>query len=328
MRLFKTCLLLATFTVTAWSQFLLSELHTQSPNSIRWIYSYDSQGNRIEQDIYDGERLNSTTVYNYNSNKQVISELVKVTDTISLALYSYNKAGQLMSVSVYGKGLQFRYCDSLFYEKGLFTEQARYNRVLVKTSYHRFFYNSLMQKTSDSTYEKGRSGFASVRVVDYLYGSNGKIEKETVSRKYSGVWYLQYTSQFVYDTDFLKSMTVYESSVLVDSFAYFYDRDGNKSREEHYNDERELIERIDYTWGSISYKMMSRAVGVVPEVMQNKVLRDKDLRGYRSDEIVIYDVRGRVVPLSSYLSGGHLVYVKSLGQCFKIINYQGGACGR
>lgn len=318
MKPLKLILFIFVFTHIAFAlpQFLLvSELHTQllsSPqSSLIWTYSYDADGNRSHRYIYVGNdtssALNSLTSFGYNTDGTVASELVSINnDTASLALFSYNLNGLLTSVSVYGDSLRFRYCDSLSYNGSLLSEQRRYNKNLAMTSYHQFSYNTIGQKTSDSTFEKSGSGFISVKAVTYQYGTNGKVAKEEQFRKVVNSWYKDSTSLLVYSGDHLQSTTIFggapSASTMCDSFAYSYDFNGNRQREEHYNSERVLAYTIDYTWKNTD-------TGIFSFNRQNQLPEISSVSGYYTQgKLFLSTTVSSPMSIAIYNGSGRLIY--------------------
>lgn len=272
------CVVLVQSVCLAQERFVLkSELRTNFSEggsvSAFTGYHYDTRGNRIERRVFDGidstVALMSSVKYSYDAQDRCIEELLVEAggDTLSIVRYTWGADGLISAVTLSKDG-RVRYSDSLRYTGGLQRAQERYNASGVLTWYHHYGYqNGLL--TTDSLYEPdGSSGFTPMQARLLSHNANSTIATEAQWRVSGGTWYLISTTVMGYADDKLASATTYEgdggSLRLVDSLAYTVDSWGNRTKEEHFDNEQTKTYEIVFTWFDTQMTVtIARAAGAV-----------------------------------------------------------------
>jgi hypothetical protein len=220
-------------------------------------YGYDSEGNRIDQRVFDGvdsaAALMSSIRYSYDAQKRRVEELLLDAggDTLSIVRYSYGTEG-LLSVSTLRKDGGLQFSDSMCYEGGVLREQRRQNAAGGLTFYNRYGYSAGLL-ASDSLFESdGAGGFAATQARILSRNTDSTVSNEAQWRVSAGQWYLISTTVMAYAGKNLVSVTTYEgdavSKRLMDSLAYAVDAYGNRTLEAHFDDERIKTYDIAYIW--------------------------------------------------------------------------------
>lgn len=288
---------------------LESELRTNysdgSTTKILTHYTYDANGIRIDKKAYNGadtlSSLMSATEYTYNASSQLAEELLLAgTDTLCIIRYGYSGTN-LVSVRTLKKDGSLRFMDSLVYNtSGQIIDECRYTTAGM-TFYHRYSYNTAGLKVSDTLYEKSGTAFVPKQAVLFAYNPDNTVSSEANYRETAGSWFLICTVKMAYSSGLLSSATEYEgdgtSNKVLDSLALSYDGNGNRIREENYNDEKELVYTIDYTWVEI--------VGIISQhhykqkkvftVMHNGRILKISAPEQTPVTFSLYDLRGRLI---------------------------------
>lgn len=256
------CVLLAHGVCVAQERFLLeSELRTNlsGGDSVSFFtaYHYDNDGNRIERRVFDGvdsaAALMSSVRYSYDTQERCTEELLVGTggDTLSIVRYTWGADGMLSAATLRSDG-SVRFADSLRYAGGLLHAQERYDAAGELTWYRNFGYEDGLLAT-DTLYEPdGGSGFAAAQACILSRNADSTVASEAQWRRADGAWYQISTTAMTYTDRELVSATTYEgdgaTQRLIDSVAYALDSYGNRTLEEHFDNERIRTYEIVYTW--------------------------------------------------------------------------------
>lgn len=220
-------------------------------------YGYDEDGNRIDMRVFDGAddgtTLMSTVRYERDSRGRCTEEVLLDAggDTLSIVRYTYGNAGLVRAATLRKDGT-VRFVDSVFYEAELAVRQCRYSGAGTMTFYHAYGYEAGLLST-DSLYETdGAGGYLPTQARLIERNSDATVASEANWRLSGGAWYCVSTTVMSYEQTNLVAATTYEtdgtSRRLIDSLAYAYDEDGNRTQEEAFDDERVLTYDIVYTW--------------------------------------------------------------------------------
>jgi hypothetical protein len=220
-------------------------------------YHYDTEGNRVERRVFDGvdsaAALLSSVRYTYDAQDRCTEELLVDDggDTLSIVRYTWGADGMLSAATLRKNGA-VRFTDSLRYTGGLLSALERYNGAGERTWYRRYGYEDGLAAT-DSLYEPdGGGGFAATQARLLSRNADSTVASEAQWRVAGGAWYLISTTVMSYTDKELVSATTYEgdgaSLRLMDSLAYTVDSDGNRTLEEHFDNERTKTYAIAYTW--------------------------------------------------------------------------------
>ena len=220
-------------------------------------YHYDSEGNRIDQRVFDGAdsmaAMMSGIIYSYDSKDRCAEELLlgEKGDTLSIVKYAHGSNG-LLSASILRKDGSRRFKDSLLYSDEMLVEQRRYGETGTMTFYRRYTYKSKLL-CADSLYEPDGDGkFTATKARLISRNDDGTVSLEAQWLLSGGKWYQTSSTVMAYQKDNLISATTYETDGtakrLVDSLAWAYDSHGNRTKEEFYDLERVKNYEIVYTW--------------------------------------------------------------------------------
>jgi hypothetical protein len=220
-------------------------------------YGYDSEGNRIDQRVFNGvdsaAALMSSVRYTYDMQKRCTEELLLNAsgDTLSIVRYTYGTEG-LLSASTLRKDGSLRFSDSLLYAGGVLVEQRRYLSSTQLSFFHRYGYQSGLL-SSDNLYERDATdGFTATQTRLLSRNTDSSVAREAQWRNAGGQWYCISTTVMAYANKNLVSAVTYEgdaaSKRLMDSLAYNVDAYGNRTLETQFDDERVKTYDIAYTW--------------------------------------------------------------------------------
>lgn len=221
-------------------------------------YTYDDRGNRIEKICFNGPdtaapRMSSVKYsYDEQTGKLLKEALFEGDDTVSTIVHSYDARGNEVCIVVFDANGCERYRDSLSYGKsGNLSGKARFadGKLLFCRS---LIYDTVGRKTADSLYEPSGGALVATQVTTFSYDNSGSVLSEKHYRLVEGTWYCTRTTLLSYKEGVLAAVTVRDgeggSGPLIDSTAFFFDGNGNKIREQRYDDEGELLLIVDYTW--------------------------------------------------------------------------------
>ncbi len=236
---------------------LLTSLSGSSPQSTYTHYRYDANGLRSETRVFDGvdsaALLMSSVEYRYDAQGRCSEEILLSAsgDTLSIVNYVYSASG-IVSAATLRKDGSLRFRDSLIYDNGVLIEQRRYNATGGINFLHRYTYSAGLL-LADSLCEPADGGsFAATQVRILDYNNENKVASEIQSRLVSGQWFVISTTVMDYNWNLLVSAAKYEndgaSRRLQDSLSYAYDQWGNRTKEERFSSDRELVQTTDYVW--------------------------------------------------------------------------------
>ncbi|MBD3241413.1 MAG: hypothetical protein GF331_12565 [Chitinivibrionales bacterium] len=220
-------------------------------------YHYDTEGNRVERRVFDGvdsaAALMSSVRYSYDTQGRCVEELLvdDAGDTLSMVRYAWGAEGVLRATTLDSDG-SVRFADSLRYAGGLLRAQERYDAAGELAWYRNYGYER-GSAASDSLYEPdGVGGFSATQARLLSRNTDSTVAAEAQWRLAGGAWYLISTTVMSYADKELVSATTYEGDGatlrLMDSLAYAVDSYGNRTLEEHFDDERTKTYEIAYTW--------------------------------------------------------------------------------
>lgn len=289
---------------------LLSELRTNytaggNTSFFTW-YTYDTDGNRIEQDVYAGADTTgtgmSTTEYTYDTEGRLTNEILKSgTTTLGSVSYSYDGNGNLVETRTLRPNGDTRFYDSLFYDANdNLVRRDHYAADDTKTYYHALTCNAAGHTLADTLYEPdGQGGFVARQASLFTHDTDGRVTAEANWREQSG-WFLISTVMMTYDNGYLASATEYEgdgsSTKMLDSLAFESDQHGNRTRESRYNDERTLVHTVDYTWDCPVRSVARTTESPRPELSARARSGVLTILGAEAPvHVSLYDMGGRLV---------------------------------
>ena len=256
------CVMLAQGVCLAQERFVLdAELRTNFSGggsvSAYTAYHYDTEGNRIERRVFDGvdsaAALMSSVHYSYDAQDRCTEELLVDDggDTLSIVRYTWGADGMLSAATLRKDG-SVRFDDSLRYVGGVLRAQERYSAAGELTWYRNYGYEGGLP-AADTLYEPdGGGGFAATQARLLSRNADSTVASEAQWRVASGAWYLISTTMMAYTDKELVSATTYEgdgaSLRLIDSLAFTVDSWGNRTLEEHFDNDRTKTYEIVYTW--------------------------------------------------------------------------------
>ena len=263
MKLLSIWLLITVSLCFGSSRFLLdAELRTNfsdnaSTTQLLTGYTYDANGNRIQSRVWNGADSAvapmSTDKFTYDGSGNVTEEfLLSGSDTATIVRYVYS-GGNLVAVHTLSKNGTLRYADSLLYDgQGRNVEEQRISSAGVKTFYHRYTLNASGKTAADSLYELDSTLYVATQAVLFTYNTDTTVATETQWRQTSGSWYCISTAFMSYAAGSLASVATHErdgvGTAMIDSLAYTYDANNNRTKDEDYDGTKTLIYRIVYTW--------------------------------------------------------------------------------
>jgi hypothetical protein len=329
---------------------LTSELRTNfsddgSAASFFTGYTYDVNGNRVSQRIWNG--ADSSTVpmsraqYSSAANGLVTEALqLSGADTQSIVRYAYD-GNKLVAVRTLAKDGSMRFTDSIIYDnRGRDIEEQRISSTGVKTYYHHYTLNDFNKTTADTMYELVSSSYTATQAALLTYNADSTAATEARWRKSGDNWYCISTVYMAYSGKKLASITTHErdnaEGAMTDSLAYTYDANGNRSKEEEYDGTKTLIRRIVYTWRNLQpiiavLSPKPRSDGRFVITLEN----DRLILNYLPDnhcEFSLFDMAGRCIsksivdhagdaPLHNKIGKGSYVAVFTCKSEKKVINF-------
>jgi YD repeat-containing protein len=232
-------------------------------------YTYDANGNRVQARIWDGidsaTAPMSSVTYGYNAAGAIAEELLLAqTDTLSIVRYEYN-SGNLMAVRTLRKDGAVRFTDSLIYDsQGRNIEEQRISSAGVKTYFNRYTLNAQGKKLSDTLFELVTASYNASQAVLFTYNPDSTVATETQWRLSGAGWYCISTAFMSYTAKTLSSVTTRErdgeGTGMMDSLAYTYDANGNRTKEEDYDAEGILAYWTTFVWRDTETKIVLRDI--------------------------------------------------------------------
>lgn len=170
---------------------------------VKYKYTYDNNGNVIEEDRYENEEFKSYVKYEYDNNGNMIKESSSIPDLINGYFYltnEYNATGKIKEIVIY---------------------DADYNPI-GKTEYT---YDANGNQLSCIEYDKDGKAFDTAR---YEYNSNGKCTKYSWFLENSIIFPEGMTEIYEYDSNGNKiKETCYSGEEFASQTRYTYDANGN-----------------------------------------------------------------------------------------------------
>ena len=267
-------------------------------------YSYDDRGRRIERNAFDGadtsaDRI-STIRYSYDdsSGRLLCEVLYSGDDTVTIVRYQYNAGDSAVCIMITDASGTEKYRDSLSYDTTkAVIEKRRFSGENLLFS-HRFSYDSAGRKTADTLLEPSDNSLTAAQATVFSYNPEGAVLTEKNCRRLGDEWYVARTSAMGYTDGVLSSVTMYDgdgsAGPMLDSTAVFFDANGNRIREQRYDNERALVAIVDFTWVLFVPVIEKPRSRPKPEDISfdNGVLR---LNGMNDARVAIFDMRGREV---------------------------------
>jgi YD repeat-containing protein len=308
-------------------------------------YTYDASGNRIVQRIWNGAdsatTAMSTDQFTYNASGGVTQELLlSGSDTLTIVRYVY-AGDNIIAVHTLTKDGTLRFTDSLIYDgQEHAIEEQRISSAGVKTYFHRYTLNAQGKIVSDSLYELVSGSYVASQAVLFTYNTDTTVASETQWRLSGASWYCISTAFMRYAAGSLVSVATHQrdgvGTGMIDSLAYTYDANGNRTKEEDYNDTKALLHRIVYTW-----RDTKPTIALMNEKMrsdQRFVISNKqgqlkvDCASRNRGEISIYDMTGKrlcrievdhsgTVPLQRLIGKGLYIAVFTSGANRQMMNF-------
>lgn len=310
--------LVAAGVASAQSSRLVSELKTNytaggTTQSFQW-YAYDAEGYLVYKAAYDGndtlDPLMSTMQYTYDASNRLIGEANVTTDTVYEFRYSYDANDNLVEARRLNALGNPTLIDSMEYDgSNRLVRTERWNGPGTQLRYyHNLQLDGNGYVVSDTLYEPdGLGGFMATQAWLFTNATDGRVLEEAHWLDQSG-WSQMDQTVLAYDgDDLLIARTMYEgngaSHTLLDSLAYTNDALGNRTVELHYDDERALTYRIDFTWETVT--------GVVARAMDIGRGLSVEYRGTAlavagaaaGMTVELYDMEGRLVSTQSAPAG-------------------------
>ena len=227
-------------------------------------YRYDKDGNRILRETFNSLPDDSTgrpvgnpwtyVGYEYEDGRLKRQIQVSLSDTVGTEVeYSYDARGNLAKTVTRTRNGPDMYQDLFTYdEPGDRLVEVRRLVANALVSFHRYAYDSLGRIQATTLYEKQGGDFLDVQRVATAYDSAGRALADSAWRRQAGEWYLISTVVRTFLGGLLASVARYERDGtdrrLMDSVAYAYDPQGNRIKEEGFDDESAPTYAIDFHW--------------------------------------------------------------------------------
>jgi hypothetical protein len=267
-----TIVLVSVFLSFGANQYILdSELKTNfsdNGSSVKFLtaYTYDSDGNRIQQRVWNGtDSITSpmSTIRFSNNSSGAITEAINFVgnDTSSIVRYSYSNE-KLTAVHTLTKTGALRFADSLIYDvSGRNVEEQRISSSGVKTFFHRYAFNAQGKRSSDSLYELSSGTYIATQTIFFTYNTDFTVASEVQWRLSGNNWYCISTASMTYSSGSLVAVVTHErdgaGTAMLDSISYSYDIHGNRIKEEKFDGTSFPVYRIDYTWHELPSTFVS-----------------------------------------------------------------------